>query len=408
MTDQVWVTVRTLAESKDITFNDCLSLTLQVLNMLPQIPVDILFQTQIPLTIAYCPESSIYRRWHPKQGRVSPLHKEVRVSQTLSKVLGGVTHQPSEGVDCPSSPAISNNSVRSGGPWGSRNRSCSCAQSISSYHSLQSGFAHSQVTDSGQESSSESKLSHKEEDAPHEDENTEAGKGEVEVLSNSQVASDGEEGQGCPQIQDTLTGISQVFGTHEDTDSESDPGEKIQSVQWKQHQPSPKEGTPPKDSSGSSSEEEQPNNKALHDKAQQRARQLHTNFDAWQCKKIAKGIAGWATRDTMICDLPKLGKAQPNHPDPVGPPLDYMGKHQVFDSIRSDIYDLCWFYILGMTGDPSELPTPQEPATCEQIRDLLKLACAIGRPYMILVHSADSVTAVSMLRELHTAMMPPS
>ena len=56
-------------------------------------------------------------------------------------------------------------------------------------------------------------------------------------------------------------------------------------------------------------------------------------LSSWRCKKIAKGIAGWATRDTMICNLPKHGKMQPNHPDPVGPPLDYMGKCQVFDGI---------------------------------------------------------------------------
>ena len=70
MRDQVWVTVGTLAENKGITSNDCLSLTLQVLNPLPQIPVDVSFQTQIPLTIAYCLESPVYRRWHPKQGGV--------------------------------------------------------------------------------------------------------------------------------------------------------------------------------------------------------------------------------------------------------------------------------------------------------------------------------------------------
>ena len=45
--------------------------------------------------------------------------------------------------------------------------------------------------------------------------------------------------------------------------------------------------------------------------------------------------------DTMICNLPKHGKVQPNHPDQMGPLLDYMGEHQVFDSIRSDIYYLC-------------------------------------------------------------------
>ena len=161
---------------------------------------------------------------------------------------------------------------------------------------------------------------------------------------------------------------------------------------------------PSKESSESSSEEEQPTDKALHNKAWQWAQWLDTNFDAWWHKKIATGVAGWTTRDTMICDLPKHGKAQPNHPDPVGPPLDYMCKHQVFKGIHSDIYDLCWFYTLGMMGDPPEFPAPQEPATHRHIRELLKLARAIGRPYLILAHSADLVTAVSLLRELHTAV----
>ena len=154
---------------------------------------------------------------------------------------------------------------------------------------------------------------------------------------------------------------------------------------------------PSKESSESSSKEEQPT-----DKAWQWAWQLDTNFDAWWHKKNAKGIAGWAMRDTMICDLPEHRKAHPSHPDPVGPPLDFMGERQVFDGIRSDIYNLCRFYILGTTGDPPEFPTPREPATCGQIRDLLWSARAIGQPYLILVHSADSVTAISMLRELHT------
>ena len=117
----------------------------------------------------------------------------------------------------------------------------------------------------------------------------------------------------------------------------------------------------------SSSEEEQPTDEALHDKAQQWAWQLDTNFDAWWRKKIAKGVAGWAMRDTMICNLPEHGKAQPNHPDPVGLPLDYMHECQVFDSICSDIYNLCWFYTLGTMGDPPEFPAPWEPTTCGQI-----------------------------------------
>ena len=108
-------------------------------------------------------------------------------------------------------------------------------------------------------------------------------------------------------------------------------------------------------------------------------------------------------RDTMICNLPKHGKVQPNHPDLVGPPLDYMCKHQVFDGIRSDIYDLCRFYILGTTGYPPKFPAPREPTTHGKVTDLLKSARAIDQPYLIMVHSVDSVTAVLLLRELHTA-----
>ena len=77
MRGKIWATINALAENEGITFDTCLGLTLQVLN-LP--PVDILFQTQIPLTIAYCLEFSIYRRWCPEQGGVLPLCKEVRAS----------------------------------------------------------------------------------------------------------------------------------------------------------------------------------------------------------------------------------------------------------------------------------------------------------------------------------------
>ena len=80
MRDQIWTVIHALAESKGMTFEDCLSLELHILPLLPQIPMDISYEMQIQLTIAYCLESSVYRRWHPKQGGVSPFHKEVRAS----------------------------------------------------------------------------------------------------------------------------------------------------------------------------------------------------------------------------------------------------------------------------------------------------------------------------------------
>ena len=123
MRDQIWTAICALTESEGMTFKDCLNLALRILLLLPQIPLDVSYQTQIPLTIAYCLESSVYRRWHPKQGRVSPLCKEVRASRTLTKVLGGVHYQESEGMDCAPSPAISKGSMGSGGPRGSQAQS---------------------------------------------------------------------------------------------------------------------------------------------------------------------------------------------------------------------------------------------------------------------------------------------
>ena len=271
--------------------------------------------------------------------------------------------------------------------------------SVAGRHSVRS-----HATEDGKVSSSKSKSSHDEGDGVAEDGNAKEDKGGIETSSDGQVVSDGKEGQECPHTQDTLTGISQVFGGHEDTDPELDPREKIWSIWQKWCPKSPKEGSSLKESSELlSSEEEPPTDEALRDGARQKVQLLDTRFEAWHRNKIAKGIAGWVTRVTMICDLPEHGKMQPNHPNPVRPPLGYMGECQVFDGIWSNICDLCRFYALGMTGDLPEFPSPREPATHGQVWDLLKLAHSISRPYLILAHSANSVMAISMLRELHTA-----
>ena len=115
MRDQIWTAVCALVESEGMTFKDCLSLTLCILPLLPQIPMDVLYEMQIPLTIAYYLEFSVYRRWHPEQGGVSAFCKEVRASRTLTKVLGGVHGQDSEGADHVPSPTASEGSVGLGG-----------------------------------------------------------------------------------------------------------------------------------------------------------------------------------------------------------------------------------------------------------------------------------------------------
>ena len=144
--DQIWTAIRTLMESKGMTFKDCLSLMLHILPLLLQIPMDISYEMQIPLTIAYCLKSSVYRRWHPKQGGVSPFHKEVRASWTLIKVLGRVHRQDSKGADHTPSLAASEGSTGLGRSRGSRAQSCSHARSITSHRSQRSGSTLSQAT----------------------------------------------------------------------------------------------------------------------------------------------------------------------------------------------------------------------------------------------------------------------
>ena len=196
MRDQIWTAVCTLVESDGTTFKDCLSHMLCILPLLPQIPMDVAYEMQIPLTVTYCLESLVYRRWHPKQGRVSPFCKEVRASRTLIKVLGGVHCQDSEGVDHAPSPTTSEGSMGSDGSRGSSTRSRSRAQSITSHRSRRSGSTLSRATNDGRESSSESELFHMEEDAPREDEYAEVHEDDAEVLSDGQVGSDGDEGLG--------------------------------------------------------------------------------------------------------------------------------------------------------------------------------------------------------------------
>ena len=126
---------------------------------------------------------------------------------------------------------------------------------------------HSHATEDGKVSSSKSDSSQDKGDSAEEEDNSEEDKGGVETSSDGQEASNGEDRQEHPHTQDTLTGVSQLFGEHEDTNPKSDPGEKVPSAQQKQHQNSPKEDSPQKDSSeSSSSKEEPPTDEALHEK----------------------------------------------------------------------------------------------------------------------------------------------
>ena len=97
--------------------------------------------------------------------------------------------------------------------------------SVSSHHSI-----HSQATENGEVSSSKSDSSQEKGVGAEEEDNAEEGKSGIKTSSDEQEASVGEDQQEHPHTQDTLTGVSQLFGKHEDTDPESDSGEKVQTA----------------------------------------------------------------------------------------------------------------------------------------------------------------------------------
>ena len=78
--------------------------------------------------------------------------------------------------------------------------------------------------------SSESDSSQGEGVGTEEEDNAKEGKGGIKTSSDEQEASDGEDQQDCTHTQDTLTGVSELFGEHKDTDAESDSGEKVQTA----------------------------------------------------------------------------------------------------------------------------------------------------------------------------------
>ena len=88
-------------------------------------------------------------------------------------------------------------------------------------------LVHSNATRAGEESSGISDHSCMEEDATAKGVDTEADKHGMDTISDEHAASDGKEEPENPPTQDTLTGVSQVFGMHEDFDSRSNPREKV-------------------------------------------------------------------------------------------------------------------------------------------------------------------------------------
>ena len=84
---------------------------------------------------------------------------------------------------------------------------------------------------------------------------------------------------------------------------------------------------------------------------------LDEKFGKWQDQMISKGNSEWNMPDTMTCDHADPCKIA-KFPDPIGPPLEYMKHCGVFDPNKTNEYDLCQFYQVGLFRDFLDFPHP--------------------------------------------------
>ena len=135
------------------------------------------------------------------------------------------------------------------------------------------------------------------------------------------------------------------------------------------------------------------------------ARLLDRNFGEWHDRMISKNHTEWKKHDMMICDHMDPCK-EAKFPDPAGLPLDYMKHCGVFKSKKTNEYDLCHFYQVGLSGDLPSFPSPHKPATHELLSKFLLKARLLGCPNLVVALVRVSAMAVCLLQELHIKDKP--
>ena len=123
------------------------------------------------------------------------------------------------------------------------------------------------------------------------------------------------------------------------------------------------------------------------------AQLLDRNFGEWCNCMISEGHTEWNKHDTMICDHADPCK-EAKFPYPVRPPLEYMKHRGVFKPKKTNKYDLCHFYKVGLSGDLLSFPSPHEPATSELLSKFLLKARVLGHLNLVVAFTWDSATAI--------------
>ena len=406
--DEILRHIYSLVEAANCSPQAGLSLVLQTLNWVPSIPWDLSYRVGIPLMFAYGPELYELHSWGTAGDGDLLLDNHAWVTNLLSHKLACMHGGVGSNVPSPSRVASPTSSAAHHSPASSHPGTPSLGTNIVRSRSNSASSHGSQTAElkppagSGDEGGKDSKSicqddSETNEEGGHDygDEAPENGQcqdsEDTDTQSSKESSSDTEESSSQSTHSSSETNgeiqacmVSPAKETQGDTSVKGDKANDPKSL----HPPSQPDNN-------KESEEEQ---KYQHCKE---GWFLDKNFGACHAHTIGEGRAGWEKHDAMTCDHGDPYK-ELRHPDPAGPPLDFMKHHRVLKAKKSNKYDHCHFYHIELSRDLPTFPSPSEPATCEMLEDFLLKARALGHPNLIVAFAWDSSTAVCLLQEIHS------
>ena len=387
--DKVWEHMQNLMDTGGMPQDTCLCLTLQVLQLLPTILLDISFHAPFPMMLTYGQESYSSQAWLKNEEETYSLGENARASHILSKKLEQMAgSSPSQAHSCDSSvessqPHSPSNSLAHSmsrsvlwlPKWDSSNDSS--ASSIHSHTTAKESHASSGRGSEDKVSSTVGNMSEHESDGDSE------GKGSGSRGSGSEdlESKDGPEGKGsnnegsgsksrefCSKDEESGSGSGSSSSASE-SDWEA-PKAKLDQLPPEapsemDHNVSQAPSIPEVDDKDS--EDEQKN--SHHDLAHS----LDVAFSEWRDHMISEGHKEWAKWDKMISDHMDPTK-RAKHADLLGTLITYMESQGAFKAIKTSEYGLSHFYQVRASGDFSTFPEPQEPMMSDDIHCLLQKA----------------------------------
>ena len=408
---KIWRHIHSLMDMAGLPQNSCLDLALKILNQLPTIPLDLSYHTPIPMMIAYMPESYAYETWCGDGQGTPTLGEEVKASHLLTKKLAqmvvgknrrstpmpGLLHHPLQLVQwClvlqnvhPSDLPIHLGALASCATEASPNLTpppVTLQSHPKSHHiwalNQRVRMTMKQTLKQAQTQAATQAMTRMK--APL------AGTLSMGTQIVSLTAR-----PGSPAV--SLKGQAAVQAAVLTAPAPNQKMRRRNLHQWVQH-PQMLMQTLLRLACCQRS-------KALT-QSRMRCRAfaclMDEGFSMWWDQKIKDGLEQWSKWDMMTCDHADPSK-KAKSPDPLGTPIEYMESCGIFQPMKTSEFELCHFYQMEESGDFPNFLKHHESATSQDVHSLLEKARKKGCPNLVVALSQDAVTAVALLKKLHTS-----